>query len=204
MLRFSLLTAACALFLSAQAPQGWYLGGGMAESYEASVDRENKRSGGASGHLKSKVIEPATKFGNLMQTISAEQFRGKKVRLTGYVKTAGNPDGAFMWLRADTPANSRLDNMADRLIRETTDWRKSEIIMDVPQNAVALALGFALNGKGELWVDDVSFEIAPADASSTVRYPDLPVPAGTEERYSGYLKKMESAPKAVVNGSFEQ
>lgn len=204
LIRLTLLAGWTFLTLFAQAPQGWHLGSGMGESYEASMDRQQKRTGSASVHLKSKLNGPPMKLGNLMQTIAAEQFRGKKVRLIGFARTANNPEGAFMWLRADAPSKSRLDTMSDRPIAESNEWRRAEIIMEIPTDAGALAFGFTLYGKGELWADDVSLELAPPDAKSTVRFPDLPVPAGTEQQRAGYLKKMESGPKSVVNGGFEQ
>lgn len=117
-------------------------------------------------------------FSNLMQSIAAEPWRGKKVRLKAWIKT-GQLTGAAraqMWLRVDlaattdksdeTPAAGAFDNMDQRPIRND-EWQQVEIVLPVAETADRLALGVFLIGQGQVWVDDVSLEAVPDDTPST-------------------------------------
>jgi len=77
----------------AQVPKGWYAAGIHPKEYEMTVDRATKHGGSASATIRYKEDDPATGFGTLMQTFKADEFRGKRRRLTGYVKEfQGEPE----------------------------------------------------------------------------------------------------------------
>ena len=190
-----------------QVPPGWRLGGGgISDHYEVSLDKQVKRTGSAAAHLRSKTDQPGVKFGNLLQSILADEYRGKRVRLTGYVRTAGNEEGAWMWLRADAPTMSRLDNMGDRLIKQASDWRRAEIVMDIPENTQALFFGFAIFGKGEIRVDDVSLDVVSKDVPTTTTLPDQS-PLDDEarkRRQESFEKNRATMPRNLTNAGFEE
>jgi len=75
-----------------------------------------------------------------------------------------------LWLRVDQ-ANSKqplsFDNMHDRAIKGTTSWTKYEIVLDVPSNASALAYGALLSGTGQIWFDNITFEIVDNSVNTT-------------------------------------
>jgi hypothetical protein len=204
--RWVLLVTAFAAVAFGQAPPGWRLGGGgIPDHYEVSLDKQVKRSGQASAHMRSKTDQPGVKFGNLLQIILADEYRGKRVRLTGYIRTAGNEDGAWMWLRADAPTMSRLDNMGDRLIKHASDWRRAEIVMDVPEDAQALVFGFALFGKGEIWADDVFLEVVRKNVPTTTTLPDYSPPDDeARKRRQAFEKNRATMQKTLTNAGFDQ
>ena len=207
MCRWILLLTLFAAAASGQAPLGWRLGGGgIADHYEVSLGKQVKRSGNASAHMRSKTDQPGVKFGNLLQSILADEYRGKRVRLTGYIRTAGNEEGAWMWLRADAPTMSRLDNMGDRLIKHASDWRRAEIVMEVPENAQALFFGFALFGKGEIWADDVSLEVVGKNVPTTTTLPvhNPPDDEARKRRQESFEKNRATMPRTLTNAGFEQ
>ncbi|MGB8322125.1 MAG: hypothetical protein WCE52_04100 [Candidatus Acidiferrum sp.] len=77
---------ACSLAVGYGAvPRGWMLAGSAPSEYETGVDTEHGYQGHPSAFLKSKQAR-TTGFGTLMQQISAGQFEGKRVRLSGVVK----------------------------------------------------------------------------------------------------------------------
>ncbi|HKF36483.1 MAG TPA: bifunctional nuclease domain-containing protein, partial [Ktedonobacteraceae bacterium] len=78
----------------AQGTTGWYLAGSHPQNYLYGIDRDVKCRGEASGYLKPEVAKPAG-FGALMQTLRADAFQGKHVRLSGYVKTAALVSALF-------------------------------------------------------------------------------------------------------------
>jgi hypothetical protein len=59
------------------------------------------------------------------------------------------------------------DGKKDRSIKGTTDWTKYEIVLDVPLNSSNLAYGALLVGTGQIWFDDIKFEIVDNSVATT-------------------------------------
>ena len=76
-----------------------------------------------------------------------------------------------MWFRVDDSKQKDLslsfDNMSDRPIKNTTDWKKYEIVLDVPQQAGAMAFGVLLEGSGKVWISGISFEVVDQSVPTT-------------------------------------
>jgi hypothetical protein len=157
---FIVVAALATMVAHAQAaPGGWVLAGSKPASYDAGTDKSVKRSGQASGFLKSK--EPKIEgFGTLMQTIGPSRYAGKRLRLSAAVKVDQVAAWAGLWLRIDGNGSSPLafDNMEERPIVGTADWKSYEVVLDVPKDAKAIAFGVLLSGTGRLWIDDVKLE----------------------------------------------
>ena len=97
-----------------------------------------------------------------MQNMKPEKFLGKRVRLTGYLKSKDVVEWTGFWFRVDQAGSQQslsFDNMYNRQIKGTTDWKKYEIVLDVPDNASNIAFGALLDGTGQIWVDNVNFEM---------------------------------------------
>jgi hypothetical protein len=149
---------------SADQPNAWRGGG---QGYELSVDKRVKHGGKASGSVK--ATDQAKQFGTLTQGIRADKYRGKRLRMTAYVKSATAGGWAGLWMRVDGKEKTGLafDNMMDRAIRGNADWKKYEVVLDVPVEAEAIFFGFLLSGKGQAWVDDIEFEEVGKDVKTT-------------------------------------
>jgi hypothetical protein len=150
-------------------PAGWIKAGGSPNDYEMGVDTSTRHGGRASAFVKFTAKEVHT-FGTLMQTSGPGEYLGKRVRLSGYVKSEKIDNGwAGLWLRVDGPSTQPLafDNMQGRPLKGTTDWKRVEIVLDVPSNAVNLAFGVLLAGDGEVWMDDLKFEVVSRDVPVT-------------------------------------
>ena len=65
--------------------------------------------------------------------------------------------------------------MKDRPINGTATWTPATIVMDVPVEAAAIAIGFFLSGPGQMWVNDAQFEVVGPDVPVT-KAPAQPVP----------------------------
>ena len=59
--------------------------------------------------------------------------------------------------------------MYDRPITGTTDWKKYEIVLEVPLNVSKLAYGALLSGTGQIWFDIIIFEIVDSTIATTER-----------------------------------
>lgn len=149
--------------------KGWFLAGSSPGSYTIGVVKDAQRNGNV-GYIKSKNTEiTVQEFGTIMQQFTPKDYLGKKVKLTGYLKSANVKAWAGMWMRVDGNDKKVLsfDNMQDRPIRGTTDWTKYEIILNVPKESKLLAYGVLLSGNGSVWLDDFKFEILQSDEEPT-------------------------------------
>jgi hypothetical protein len=143
-------------------PSGWFLAGSAPKSYDVGVADKASRSGGRAAFLRSKGADEIAGFGTLMQECSPERFRGQRVRLSAWVKSEKVEQRAGLWLRVDGEKGGQplaFDNMHDRQIKGTTDWRHYEVVLEVPQAAVGLAYGILLGGTGAIWIEDVRLEL---------------------------------------------
>lgn len=134
--------------------------------YLMTVDTNIKHSGKASASVKYSCPDDSG-FGSLAQSIAADDYQGKRVRLTGWLKTE-NADEAGLWMRVD--GNRRLfgfDNMSNRAVKSTTDWKQFEVVLDVPTEAVNIVFGTIITGKGRVWADDFKLEIVGQNIRST-------------------------------------
>lgn len=141
-------------------PVGWTRTlNGSANSYIFSVDTLVKHSDKASASIKFACGDEQDNIGYLQQIISAAEYRGKRLRLTGWIKTA-DANRAGLWLSIDS--DRRLlgfDNMWNRSARGDTDWKQYSVVLDVPNEAVNIRFGTILSGKGQAWADDLRVEL---------------------------------------------
>ena len=169
-----------------QVPSGWILRGSHPADYQAGVSPAVAHSGQASGYIKSRTTRPRG-FGTLMQTYKADQYRGKRLRMSAYVRSERVSKWAGFWMRVDGPRGNVLsfDNMQSRPIKGKCDWNKHAIVLDVPKESAAIAFGVLLAGQGHVWVDDFEFEVVGPEVPTTggplPAYPEHPRNLGFEE-----------------------
>ena len=165
-----LLLALGTTFLSAQAdtvPKGWMLAGDHPQNYTTGVDKGAVHLGHPSAYLKSKPS--ATEgFGTLMQQFDAAPYLGKRIRLTAWIKSEGVDDWAGLWMRIDNGTKAvALDNMQDRPIKGTSEWRNYTLVLDVPKAATGIFFGVLLSKTGTVWLNSVQFETVGIDVPVT-------------------------------------
>jgi hypothetical protein len=160
-----LFISVCMTFLSAHSawaelPTGWFVAGSAPNDYEFSRDTSTAQSGQSSALIATKSGVTSNGFGTLMQIIDAENYRGARWRMSGFLKTS-EVAKAQMWMRVDGPDRKILsfDNMDSRPVHGTTPWTHYEIVLDVPANSIEIAFGFFLTqGGGKVWGDNFKFE----------------------------------------------
>jgi len=138
-------------------PKGWFLSGDSPNNYVVGKDRKVPYRGIASGYIKSKQ-DKTTGFGTIMQQTDIIDYIGKKLEFSAVIKTNKVKDWAGLWVRLDDSDMKLLwfDNMQDRPIKGTNDWKKFQIIFDVPNKSSNLNFGVLLVGPGSVWVNSVS------------------------------------------------
>ncbi|MDO8545014.1 MAG: hypothetical protein Q7S40_31605 [Opitutaceae bacterium] len=175
--------------VTATAPAGWNKNGSKTDAYVVGVDRLNSFGGMPSAYVKSKAAT-VDGFGGMMQTISSEDFTGKRVRLSGWVKTEdANQGGGHLWLRVDGQQQGvslQFDNMDNRPVKGTVDWQECSVVLDVPPDSRALAYGFFVSGGGKMWVSGTKIE-----------------PVGPEVASTNMIKPRAALPKTPTNLGFD-
>jgi len=182
----------------AQVPADSVVAGSHPNEYKMNVDQATKHGGVASATIRYKEANPSNGFGTLMQSIRADEFRGKRLRVTGFVKSDGVADWAGLWVRVDGAEKTGVafDNMMNRKIEGTTAWTKYSVVLDVPEDAAAIAFGLLLSGKGQVWVDDLAIDVVGPDVASTALATEpQELPEDAKERFKANLKLLSNAPK---------
>jgi AraC family transcriptional regulator len=111
-----------------------------------------------------------------MQTISAAAFVGKRIRFSGMVRTK-DATSVGLWMRIDDAATTvRFDNTQHRPIVGTTDWSNYSVVLDVRKDAVSISFGLLDIGRGEAWLNGLTFGIVTAGVPTTdgLIQPSLP------------------------------
>jgi hypothetical protein len=182
-----------------QIPKGWVARGTNPENYDMRADLTVRHGGKASGHIKSKASATAEGFGTMMQRIKADSYRGKRVRLSAYIKGESVENWAGLWMRVDGEQGDPLsfDNMGNRPIKGTTDWKKYEVVLDVPASSRNIAFGVLLDGKGQVWMDDLQLEVVGQDVASTNLETSAEEKQAMEEYKRAHKDEIERANQAM-------
>jgi C-terminal processing protease CtpA/Prc len=148
-----------------EVPPGWHsptLKLGFTAELTAESPKQGKQSVRVSG-APQPMQNGAPSFGNIMQTIDATPFRGRRVTFRGAVRVQGEGAAAALWMRVDRPDKQMgfFDNMQNRLIR-ASEWTYYEIAGDVAADATRLNIGMMLQQEGTAWLDDVSLVTSDA------------------------------------------
>lgn len=164
-----LLLGTTVALLSFDTPTGWFNAGSKPKSYEMGIDKGAGQDGKNAATIKS-IDKKIDGFGTLMQQSKPDKYLGKRVRMTGFVKSENVSTWAGLWLRVDQSGSQQplsFDNMGDRPIKGTTGWTKYEIVLDVPNNASLIAYGALLDGTGQIWFDNITFEVVGDNVPTT-------------------------------------
>jgi hypothetical protein len=145
----------------------WFASGTNPDDYEMGGNPRVARGAGGGGYIRSKVDAPRP-YGVWGSGSVVGPFLGKRVRLSGYVKTEAAQKAAI-YMRVDGPNDRMLsfDNMDNRPILGTTDWKKYDLVLDVPPAAIGIAYGIILSGPGKAWMDGLTLEPVGTDVPST-------------------------------------
>jgi hypothetical protein len=115
----------------------------------------------------------------VLQTIAADNYRGKRVRFAARVRADKVRGWSGLMMRIVT-ADQRVlgfDDMSTRPIRGTMDWSDAAVILDVAPEATTISFGMRLaDGSGKVWLDALRFEeVGPDDPSISINLrPVLP------------------------------
>lgn len=150
----------------AEVPAGWSFGAAKPDAYETGVEAGGSSPGGKVAFIRVKTTDQG--FGTIQQSINAEAYRGKRLRLSGQLRSE-HAGSAQMWMRIDGSGQRSLgfDNMDDRPLKGDRDWQRCDIVLDVPDEAKFVAFGFFVSGTGTVWADNFKLETVGNDVPTT-------------------------------------
>ncbi len=149
--------------------EGWFISGGGRDVYAVQEDPGTQRAGHGT-LLLAPSGETMGKYGTWMRSIDAAPYRGKRVRLSAYTKTEGASRRADFWARiqaADSPGDG--SGLGGQWIRlpASSDWARSEIVLDVQAAGTMIQYGVGVAGPGKLWVDSAKLEVVESSVPVT-------------------------------------
>ena len=146
-------------------PEGWFSiqhAGDL--SYTFKLDTQEPHGGERSVRIDNVGPEP---FGAIYQQLPASAHRGRRVRLSGGLRTedargsATGGGGVLMLQAMQGGAPLVWNHMNEAPVRGTTSWKRYNIELDVPAAADQIEVGAMLHGPGRLWLDDVELVVLP-------------------------------------------
>ena len=175
-------------------PKGWYRMY-FQPNYTISIDSTDVKSGSYSVAIEyAGDIANSQNYFQAIQLILPKNYEGKKITLSGYIKTENVTDGhAGLWVQIDPQI--AFDNMRQRGVTGTTDWEKHEITLEMDtENTQGILLGAELWGKGKMWVDNLQISI-DGENIEDIELPD------SELLYFGYKSAPAKEDNTFDNGS---
>jgi hypothetical protein len=122
--------------------------------------------------LASKTSEPQS-VGALGHNLRAEDYRGKLVRLSAWLRVEGVEDMAGLWLRpcVSTVASLTADYAQATPLRGSQDWQLCEVTVRVPaarevRDDKNLGAGVFLRGPGKVFIKNASITVVDEAAGA--------------------------------------
>ena len=100
--------------------------------------------------------------------IIADKYKGKRISFSASMKAKDVKTMGWIYARSGKiyPSNG---------IKGTKDWTHFVLVFDIPENHTEnIELAFTLWGAGQIWIDDIKWEIVPVTYVSPV--PAVPEP----------------------------
>jgi hypothetical protein len=157
---------------SAQHPMGW-ASYENEKNYAWTVDRQMQFHGHPSACITCKT-NVATDFALLYKDVIASDYTGH-TKLSAFLKTKDVTDWSAIFMRVDgLDKVLSFDNMEDRPVKGTEDWKEYSIVLDVPKSAKKLRIGAMLAGTGTVWINSMKLINVSEDTPLTQKPRDLP------------------------------
>ncbi len=153
-------------------PADWHLALASPSPITVKLDHFNATSGASSVEI-AREGSSTTGFVALMQATDAADYRGRRVRFSGDLKTQDVKDWGGLWFRVLDARGKTLafDNMQkeERRVTGDTDWQRRDIVIDVPDRAANVLYGVTLNGTGKFWADGLRLEVVDQSVPITAK-----------------------------------
>src|SRR5476649_1929687 len=116
-------------------------------------------------------VQASAKFAVASQALPVALAVGRKLHLTGYIRTDNISVGfAGFWMRVDALDSRTIafDNMSERGPRGTTPWTRYDIELPVDSGAANILVGVLHPGDGTAWYDSLTIDVVGDPMPRTV------------------------------------
>ena len=127
----------------------------------------------------------------------ADSFQGKRLRMIAYTRAENMKRGVFNLLVRGPASDTEgigpmyMATSEHEPIEGTSDWRRYELVIDVPEDAVSIQCSFSMAGSGNVWLDSFQFEVVDASVALTgtrvMPPPRQPVNLSFEHNFDGWI-----------------
>jgi C-terminal processing protease CtpA/Prc len=159
-------------------PQNWYVT--AQPGYSVSLDSVNVKSGQYSILIESMGDSVDIQS---IRLILPNNYEGKIITLSGYIKTENVTDG-YAGLGMQIDPQIAFNNMSQNGVTGTTDWKKYEISLPMrPAQTQQIIIGGLLVGKGKMWLDNLNITIDGKDIRDTKIFERKRTPAEKDKEF---------------------
>lgn len=159
-------------------PVGWIID--QRENYSVFLDSATVKSG------KYSICIESSGNSTYIQTLAfclPNNYAGKKITLSGYIKTENITDG-YAGLGIQLNPQGTYKNMQQNGVTGTTDWQKYEITLDMdPAKTKQIIIGGLFAGKGKMWLDNLHVTIDGKDIKDAKIYKKEKLPAEKDHEF---------------------
>lgn len=152
-------------------PDAWHVPSGWAAyettqgEYLVRIDHGVVHGGNSSLLMRSQTAHPKGGVA-VMQTFSADRYRGGRVRFAGYLRPDHITSQALLYITVKE--GDQVISFDQAVVAGTADWTVKQIVVDLPRDAESILIGVQLLGSGALHADDLSFERVSGSVALTV------------------------------------
>jgi hypothetical protein len=137
----------------------FFSGSDKQNGYKISVDRDTVFRGKPALFIQSGKPDQSSQdfYAAPYQEFKATDYRGKRIEFAAYVRTRDVKGTAGLWFKANHNDDVvAFDDMDERALVGSNDWKKYAVVVNVPQNADAITIGVYLTGGGTVWFSGLS------------------------------------------------
>ena len=133
------------------------------ELFNGGLDHATVHSGKSSYRMwaNDDPRQPHQLAGAVYQIIRADNFRNQRIRFSTFLKT-DRAEGLTLHLHV----LGRAESYAKAVLGGTSDWKRHELVLEVPGDGVAIDFGFVLI-RGTVWMDDAALTVVGREVPVT-------------------------------------
>lgn len=152
-------------------PKGWLVNGGLGSwFYTTTVDHHYRLSSHGAKLIESNFLtDEKDSFCAISQHINPMKYLGKRLRFSAMVSVKDVKLETSLYIRADTAValGESFAETGQAVISGTQKWRRHELVIDVPKDAILLSFGIVQIGRGASWIDNLQLEEVGLDTPLT-------------------------------------
>jgi hypothetical protein len=151
--------------------KGWKLYETKKGTFKVSLENVDGKTAACISSNKAKTGAYAYLY---MPAFKANKYLGKRIRLSANVKTESVKGWDALRMSVTSDSSNffvyNFDNMKNRLIKGNTDWKKYELVLDVPKGSLYINIVFVMDSTGKSWISDLKLEEVDTTVAVTGKF----------------------------------